>query len=452
MIQKLLDAAAAAGGGLVQLKAGVYYTCQPLILGANVHLRGAGRGATIIRGSQVLRSETVDNAFVGSTIATIGTNNVSVSDLTIDHATCGRNANGVSFLPTGSSGQNIQLYDGVIPTNGLVERVEVLGAPGFHNYLIWNLKGQHMKIVDNWLDGGETTYSPQEGIESFGGYDVTISNNTVKNVGTACINLGSAGLPGSETVGLFVINNYLTNCQAGINLGTSAINGNQANETTHIRGNVITNVREVGIDVPVAMATNQRDLQIANNTIRNVTGEKVIAGSIAGIRLRATDGRLDNSAVTATTLEANHIDEIAGPNGFGIFLLSYPNARILNNTIVSSNNEAIYAYDSADLEIIANRIERAGTVPIGIYQPADGGGIARFVVERNKITDWPASYTGVLVVGGRYGVVRDNVFSRRDALSPVPVTVDSESCGVKVTNNMIWYNVNWPGDSTLPCR
>lgn len=446
VLQKLLDAAAAAGGGTVQLKPGVYYTCRPLILGSNVHLRGAGRGATIIRGSAQISGRFVDNAYVGASIASVGTDNTSVTDLTIDHATCGRNANGLAFMPTGTSATNVEKYDGTVPTNGLVERVEVLGAPDFHNYMIWNLRGQHMKFADNWVDGGATTNAAQEGIESFGGYDVVINNNTVKNIGAACINLGSAGIVNSETNGLFVTNNYANNCGVGVNIGTSSGNGNQMNSHTHITGNIITEARTVGIDVAVAVATNERDLQISGNTIRNISGD-----SVAGIRLRASGGPIESSAVIATTVDGNHIDNIQGRNAFGIVVVSYPNARLVNNTIVDTANEGIYAIDSQDMEITSNRIERTGSIAIGMY-PSPARTVERFSIERNKISDWSSVSPGVLVNRGRYGLVRDNVFSRKDHLLPSPVVVDSESCSVRISGNIVWYLPNWPGAATPNCQ
>ena len=446
VLQKLIDAVAAAGGGTVQLKPTVYYTCKPLLLGSNVHLRGAGRGATIIRGSAGLQAPTIENAFVAASIATVGTDNTSISDLTVDHATCGRNANGIAFLPTGTVTGKNQIYDGRVPTNGLVERVQVLGAPGFHNYMIWNLKGQHMKITDNWVDGGSTGPSPQEGIESFGGHDVTIANNTVKNIGGAGINLGSAGISDSETLGIFVVNNFIANSGRGINLGTSSGNGGQSNSHTHMRGNVITNVWDAGINVGVATSTFERDLQIVGNTIRNINGTLV-----AGIRLTAQGASIiDSRAVVATTIDSNNIDNIKGTNSFGIYIAGYPNARVLNNTIVDTGNEAIYAHDTPDIEIVANRIERSGTMSIGLYAGADQAA-TRFSIERNKISDWRDPYHGILITGGRYGIVRDNVFTRKDTLRPRPVTVDAKTCSVTVSGDTVWHDASWVSPRTSKC-
>ena len=446
VLQKLLDAAAAAGGGTVQLKPGVYYTCRPLILGSNVHLRGAGRGATVIRGG-TLSGMTIDNAFVAASIATVGTNNTSITDLTLDHVTCSRNANGIAFMPTGLSSSDNQTYDGTVPTNGLVERVQVLGASGFHNYMIWNLKGQHMKISDNWLDGNSDEDGHQEGIESFGGHDVVITNNSVKNVGGAGINLGSAGITDSETVGLFVANNYVTVSTTGINLGTSEGNGGQSNSHTHIRGNVLTDLRHSGISIGVMTSTLERDLQIVGNTIRNVTGTLA-----TGIELR-TNGVaiIETDAVVATTIDSNHVDNVTGQNAFGIAVVGYPNARVLNNTIVDTSNEGIYAHDASDIEIIGNRIERAGTMAIGLYKGANNAA-NRFSIDRNKISNWGSTFNGVLVLGGRFGTIRDNIFSRTDGLLTNPLNVDSATCSVTITGTMVWHNPSWPGRTTPACQ
>jgi len=121
-LRKALDDAAAAGGGTVQLGPGILDTCETLLLGSNVHLRGAGRGATVIRGAAAVTGKSVDGALLVATIGGAGVQNVSVSDLTVDHRTYRRNGNGIAFVPTGTD------YTGTISRNWSVERVEVLGA------------------------------------------------------------------------------------------------------------------------------------------------------------------------------------------------------------------------------------------------------------------------------------------------------------------------------------
>jgi hypothetical protein len=457
-LQALLDAKAAAGGGTVQLDGRVYKTTQALIIPSNVHLRGAGRGATIIRGLAAFFGPVINNSWVGATIASVGAINVSVSDLTVDHRTCSRNANVISFLPNSSSTGNgsYQLYDSTPTTNGLIERVEILGAgvPTYHNYMIWNLRGQHVKIIDNWVDGGSTVTSPQEGIESFGGYDVVIANNTVMNIGGACINLGSAGVASSETFGLFAVNNYLKKCNVGINLGTSNVLADQFNAHSHLRGNVITDIRLIGIDIPVMPGTHELDLDISHNTIRDVSA----SDQAAGIRLRSSGGPISSDAVSSNVIEGNYIANVRGANGHGIRLQSYPNVRVLNNTIAGTDHEGIWAYDTADLEVVGNRIEvcplstcTSGLTGISVQKGTTG--IDRLVIERNVIGNWSTQTGAILIVGAKWGVVRDNSFKRGDSANPSPIVFDQTSCGVTVTGNRrLYYRTdNWTEPTTGQC-
>jgi parallel beta-helix repeat protein len=310
--------------------------------------------------------------------------------------------------------------------------------------MIWNLRGQHIKIVDNWIDGGATSFSTQEGIESFGGYDVIIGNNTVSNMGGACVNLGSAGIVNSETNGIFVENNYLSGCNVGINLGTSSDGGNHYNASTHLRGNVIANIRQIGIDVVVVTSTNEINLDISNNIIRDVNGALA-----AGIRLRASGAPLAASAVVANTVAGNLITNVRGSNSHGLRVLSYPNARIVGNTIAGTDYDGIYVIDSSDVEIVNNRVEDAGTSPIGAYKSA-GGDSSNVVVERNRIL-WSTPNAGILVLGVTTASVRDNVFSRKGTGSPSPIVVAGGACGVTVSGNLTWYPTTWTSTSSAPC-
>jgi parallel beta-helix repeat protein len=437
-VQQRLDDAATAGGGTVQLDARVYNLCMPLILRSNVHLRGAGRGATIIRAAASHPCKTENGADVCASIGAAGAQNTSVEQLTVDHKTNGANANGIVFVSAGA------LYNGQATTNGSVSNVEVLGAPAFHNYMIWNLKGQHIKITDNWVDGGSASQSDQEGIESFGGYDVVIAHNTVQNIGQAGINLGSAGLTDSETFGLFIVDNYVKNCQIGVHIGTSSENGDQFNAHTHIRGNVITGMREIGIDVWVAPSTHERDLVIAQNTIRGVSGDEA-----AGIRLIPNGVSLTSDAVAATVVEGNTIAEVRGTSAHGIRLWSYPNARVLNNTISDIDHEGIFAVDTENLEVKGNRVER--TV-IGVSVQKAGGGIGSLVVAGNYIADWATQTAGILIVGAHNAAVRNNTLTRKDNVQTGPLVVDSTSCGVSVNGNLAWYLSGWENESTPMCN
>lgn len=442
-IQSMINAVAVSGG-VVQLAARIYVTCKPIILPSNVHLRGAGRGATIILGSGTITAETVDKSYVVATIATVKSKNVTVSDLTIDHATCQRHANGIAFLPAGTSLTNIEAYDGEVSKNGLVERVEVLGHPGVHSYMIWNMRGQHMKIVDNWVDGNTlsppTTPSAQEGIETYGGSDVLISGNTVKNIGNACLNVGSGGAANSGTSNVTASNNYLTNCQVGVNLATAnASNGAQNQVATQVIGNVIAGARATGIDVAVTPGTEERHLLIANNTIRDMSGSGVV-----GIYFRANGGTLASTAVTANTVIGNQLDNITGANAHGVRIWGYYNVRVLENTLTLDNatasaNAGVYIVDSSNVDVTANRFYNTGYSAVQVWKSAVQP--QRLVVDRNYI-HWNGASGGIFMSGVRYATAKDNVFQRdgNSMINPVHIPV---GCDVTVEGNVAWYFPTW---------
>ena len=441
-VQASLDATAAAGGGVVQLEPRVYVMTQPLVVGPNTHLRGAGRGATILRGAAFISNKVISGIPVQASISVVGSMNVTISDLTVDHKTCARPGNGVELLPSES------IHEGPVLSNALVERIEVFGSgdPADHAYMIWNFKGKHVKILNNWVDGGVNVDSSQEGIESFGGYDVLISGNTVKNIGTACINLGSADVANSETSGLTITNNYLTGCGIGINLGTSnAENGPQSTEHVHLTGNTIVAVRKTGIDIVGYPGTTMRDITVIDNTIRDIDGTEV-----AGIKLRtANSAPLAPGVVIANTVSRNHIENIRGSNSHGIRITSYPNVRVLENTITGTDNGAIYSIFADDIEMSGNKIEDGGIYPIQMHGDAIAG-FARFTIERNIIS-WSSPTGAIHIVDGKVGTIKDNIMKRTDSAQPPPILVANGTCGVVISRNVPWYWMEWPGLAVPAC-
>jgi len=306
--------------------------------------------------------------------------------------------------------------------------------------MIWNLKGQHVKILNNWVTGGFAiplaASAPQEGIETFGGHDVLISGNTVQGVGNACINAGSAGIPQSDTVGIRITQNYLFGYNIGIHAGTSSENGGQGNDHTLIEGNVIVRARYAGIDVRVAPGTVERDLQIVGNSIRLV-GPSELA---VGIHLLSR-----SASIRGTVVERNHVELVAGTNAHGIRLISYPNARVTNNTIIQTTGDGIHVHGSDDVELVRNRIEQAGSHAVYMGPVA-----RRVVIDGNLLSDWSATAPALLLQGAVYGTIRNNSMKRSDRALPSSMVVQ-ESCGVEMAGNYSLYPGPAINRSTDPC-
>lgn len=438
--QAILDA-----GGDVTMEGRVYNTCNIFVMPSNTHVHGT-RGATIIRGSALSLGRTVNGLFINSTIGGVGVNNVSVSDLTIDHFTCARNANGISFLPTGIAGPTA--FDGQPSSNVVVENVEVQMTPGNHNYAIWSMRGQHVKFINNFVDGNSmASGAQQEGLEAYGGVDVVMTGNTVRNMGNACIILGSAGFANTDTFGLTIADNILENCNIGIGLGTSNDSFGLHNVySTKLVNNTISRARAIGIDIPAAPETVISDLLISGNTIRDMAGP-----SPRGIRIWTTAGAtLPSNNVTNNTIADNHIENLTGTIGLGIYINQYPNVRLINNYITNTSSESMFIRNAQDIDIIGNRIERAGGPAIGLYKQS-GGTLARIAVERNRFVDWPSWTSAVLALGVARGTMKDNTFGRTDAAPATPITLASGACGVTTTGNVPWHLVSYTQPTTPAC-
>lgn len=218
-LQSALDEVARLGGGTVHLPSGIYGIAKPLILRSGVNLSGEGRGRSIVRPVVKSLGKTDEQTGTGvwAAIAIVAADGASISDLTVDLSFVGSDANGISLLPAGAD------FEGVPSTNCVVADAEVIGGGNYHAYMIWNLRGRGISIVRNVVDGGITipAESHQEGIESYGGRDVFIAWNVVRNVGNAALNFGSAGKADTGIEGLEVVGNEVSNSGVGLNLGTA---------------------------------------------------------------------------------------------------------------------------------------------------------------------------------------------------------------------------------------
>src|SRR5688572_13393112 len=187
-ITAAIEAAAASGGGIVHLAAGTYSVSRAIaVLDDNVHIEGAGAGATTLRAAADWDGLIHPNGADMSGIVTFcAVDNFGVSGITVDAVTNGIHCNGIIAIPDGVNGA------GAICTNGTIADNSVYLIQA-HDYSIWSQRGEHITITGNLVDGGSTAAnsSPaQEGIEIYGGRDVTISGNTVRNIGGSGIAIG----------------------------------------------------------------------------------------------------------------------------------------------------------------------------------------------------------------------------------------------------------------------
>ena len=337
-IQSALDAASAGGGGVVYLPAGKYLTDSALLVPSKTHLKGDGRGRTVIVSpAGDYRKKSVNGASIYGTVALVAVDRAMVSDLTVDHLANGTTANGVVLMPDGAA------YDGTVTTNSVVQNVEVLGYSS-HQYLIWNLRGQNNKIINNYIDGGipsASTY-PQEGIEIFGGQDVLVSGNTVKNVGNNGIYVSSFGaVPGTAVKGILVTDNYVEKSTVGVYLSVDTFDATQI----HIQNNIIRDTWSSGVAVTTGTAVATKDIAISGNTILNTVDE--------GIHLYGSTG----ATYSNLDVSNNIIDTVTDSSSSGITILAVANTTARRNTIKNTTFGMYVAVSSSNIDILNNRIE-----------------------------------------------------------------------------------------------
>ncbi len=237
----------------------------------------------------------------------VGADQASVSALTVDLASAGTHANGIALLPTGKS------FEGTPSTNCAVFETEVLGGGNYHAYMIWNLRGRGIRIVGNVVDGGirqPVLGSQQEGIESYGGKDVLIHGNVIRNIGNTALNFGSAGLPDTAVERLVVSDNVVTNAARGLNIGPwiAATGAAQNVSDVRIERNEFVQLWRMGLYVGVIDGTWIRDLRIATNRVTNVgfpEGANAIGIHFNGPPVPSGDPAGENIVVEQNVIETS---------------------------------------------------------------------------------------------------------------------------------------------------
>lgn len=308
--------------------------------------------------------------------------------------------------------------------------------------MIWNLRGRHVKIINNWIDGAVKNVVPgsgQQGIESFGGFDVLISGNTVQNIGNAGLCMGSAAsVPNSNIFGISAVNNFVLNCGVGIETGPAYDNnvGSQTAISTHISNNVISGALNFGIHAATRTKTQNRDLQIHGNTVSGV-GTNTISGT--GIYLSADPGAaVAPDTSTSNVISDNNIENVKGPWGIGIAISNYPNVRVIRNSITSSYNTGISCNAAHDSEFYENKIADSGY--FAFYSTLSSCQI----IKDNLILKWGSrrASPGIqLRQNSGNSLVQGNnfLFSRSYGRAPVLVVVDGNSSSVLVKDNRLLY-------------
>jgi hypothetical protein len=429
--QAAIAAAQAGGGGTVHFGAGTYSISQPVVVeGFGIHLQGAGAGETTFEVAGDWQSLLHPNgAHLAGAITFVACDNFSANGITVDADTNSVHCNGIVAIPDGANG------NGTPCTNGVISGNEVFLTQA-HDYSIWSLRGQHIQISDNLVDGGSspTVNSPhQEGIEVYGGTDVSITGNTVRNVGGAAINIGgmAADTPDSSVEGILVDGNVLQDVRIGVALGTTydPVTDTHADlKGVSITDNQLERVSDYGFYLRqwTGSTTNPpvvQDLLISGNTVTMVvTSSASVTGTIpAALQIMNTNG-LGSTTYDNIVVSDNHfLQELVAETMPAYFLPSYNRTTVLlfqaenvtfsGNTIISTataaSSSAITVFDSNRLDFQNNNVDGAGTFALEVY------GTSALTVHDNTFSNWNQRLPdlgGLLLSGTPSPQVSNNVF------------------------------------------
>ena len=323
--QAAIDAAEAAGGGVVQLKAGATYAETLTITVANVHIVGNGATINDTAGSGTIINFSADDCSIRDTFVT-GPNSIRDS---VNYGIRGTNADRLRILNCDVSGTEAagifidggldvkiignhvhdNLADGIHLTN-VVTRAQVLGNTTNNTdddgiavvgYTADLARCTDVTIADNVIFDSST-----RGITVLGCDRAIIANNRIQTTDSAGILLGYDGsyaTYGCDTVlvhGNSVEDTNNVTANAGI-----FVQGNATHPSTAVK--IVDNqVRDVATGISCASTNTQ--IEVRGNDIHTATGVAINAETCAELRiLNNTFTDVDHHQISVTPFTAGNV-------------------------------------------------------------------------------------------------------------------------------------------------
>jgi polygalacturonase len=399
-IQAALNAAAAAGGGVVLVPAGLYIISQILQIGSGVALQGAGMGVTTIRAANGFSPSQV-GGLNGLTVLVVagnaGGSNIVISGLTFD----GNQAN-ISSFPGWADEGDSHCLDLRNVDNLQISGIEIINAIRYsmfivqctHSYVSFCriISGQEL------LASGRTQ---QDGIHLSGCRWCVVADNNVDTGTTAgvgddaiCLQALTLGAPVTD---ITVTGNVLRGGARGITLVPYL----DSIQNVTIAGNDIYGTQDDGILFNVTSSgPTCSNVTIMGNTLAGIAA----SGNGHGINLQsiATPGYQD------VVISGNTVSSFANKTGFGIY------AGMGSGLLIESNS-----FDGFQ----GNRVINIGN---------GGVPVTRFQILGNTLNASAAALgaVGVMVVDSHDGVISGNIISGNASASSNGVQLLGISGGV----------------------
>lgn len=294
-----------------------------------------------------------------------------------------------AVVVTGSSGSfaandKIGIAPGVGATDPrsigcTVEDCDITGTEQ-HEYLVWNLGGRSTRIVGNRITG-KTTGIPSTDtpcIEIYGGDDVLVSDNVLRNANQGVSVFSVAGWPGSSCRDIVITGNTIESCYDGVlvsaALKTAAggdvarvlIDGNTLTGCTN-RGVVLSAGDSAAIDLArvsgnVSLGTPVGGHFLVNNNAAAVRSDVVIRGNTA----RTVTGTSWGYSITNGKGVSIAGNAARGTLYYGAIVSGGTGNRVVDNDFDGTITVGIQI-DTDAIEVVASGNTLRGHTGYGIY-------------------------------------------------------------------------------------
>jgi parallel beta-helix repeat protein len=315
-LQKAVDRVAAAGGGIVLVKAGTYTLNNSVRLASHVTLRGEGPQKTILKKAAGVKSKLALDADYGEFLATV------------------EDARG--FAP----GMGVTLLDKVSPSGWTpsvrtIVRIEgqtlyfdrylhmdysvAKGGVVFNTFpLIAGYEVQDVGVEELTVDGNRETSAVLDGCQAGGIYFFHSQRMTIRN----CV---AHDYPGDGISAQFVEDPVVENCEAyknaalGIHLGTGALRGAVRFNRAHDNGEdglyLCWRVQHARYEQNQSWNNGQDGISLGHKDTDNVFFKNVVTGNgRAGIFFRDEP---ESNAASRNTFSENTVEANGRPGGTG---------------------------------------------------------------------------------------------------------------------------------------
>ena len=315
-LQKAVDRVAAAGGGIVLIKAGTYTLNNSLRLASHITLRGEGPAKTILKKAAGVKSKLALDADYGEFLATV------------------EDAHG--FAP----GMGVTLLDKVSPSGWTpsvrtIVRIEgqtlyfdkflhmdysvANGGVVFNTFpLIAGYEVEDVRVEELTVDGNRATSGVLDGCQAGGIYFFHSQRMTIRN----CV---AHDYPGDGISTQFVEDPVVENCESyknaalGIHLGTGALRGVVRFNRAHDNGEdglyLCWRVQHARYEQNQSWNNGQDGISLGHKDTDNVFFKNVVSGNgRAGIFFRDEP---ESNAASRNTFSENTVESNGRPGGTG---------------------------------------------------------------------------------------------------------------------------------------